>query len=103
MSKRRASVAGDISRAFGLHVRQARIQAGLSLREVATKAGLSSQTTVHRVEHGDGCSLAAAALIARALGRSLDELTTQVGCSNCNDMPWPNFICAACGKRGETQ
>lgn len=59
---------------FAAAVRAARVESGLSQAQLAERAGVGLKT-LQRVEQGVGrFTLADAAMLASALGRSLDQL-----------------------------
>lgn len=87
---------------FGPRVKRKRLERGWSLRDLAAKAGVSSASTINRVENGKGdIWLSAAVKIAAALEVSLDELLAPAACSACDGHPPPGFICAGCRREGE--
>lgn len=54
-------------------LRRLRLATGYTMRELARAAGLGTQGTVWRMEHGHEVTLSAAVAIARALGVTVDE------------------------------
>ena len=61
------------SKWHGMHMRQARIDAGMTLQELSSKAGIV-HSTVSSLETGKrNPSLATVMLLANALGLSIDE------------------------------
>jgi transcriptional regulator with XRE-family HTH domain len=90
-------VSAPINRLFGDRVARARKEQGLSMRDLATKAGVSG-STASRVERGTETWLSVAARIAEALGVPLAELVAEPVCGACDGSPPRPFICPACGR-----
>jgi transcriptional regulator with XRE-family HTH domain len=91
--------AGEASAAFSARLRGARRARGWSLRELAEKSGVGSNT-IFRTESGAGIFLDRAARLAAALGLGLDEMTAPGACGPCGGMPPAGFTCNACGATG---
>jgi transcriptional regulator with XRE-family HTH domain len=60
--------------AFAAAIRAARVEAGLTQADVAERAGLAVHTVQSAEQGARRTSVGEAAVIAQALGRSLDEL-----------------------------
>lgn len=87
----------DVNRLFADRVKRKRTERGWSIRQLATKAGISG-STASRVEHGTETWLSVAAQIAEALGVPLAELVAKPVCGQCDGSPPAGFICSACGR-----
>jgi transcriptional regulator with XRE-family HTH domain len=91
------SDATDAAAVFGRNVRDRRTASGQSLRAMAPLAGLR-HAALHRIESGEGTTLATARRIAAALGVPLPVLVS--ACGHCHDAPPRGYACQECGTPG---
>lgn len=86
----------DVER-FGRNVAAARKRLGWSYRALAKRCDVN-YSTLHGIEMGKrGTTLSSAVRIARALGKSLDELAMMTECMTCHGQPPAGFRCMECG------
>jgi len=78
----------DVTAVFGRQVHARRTARGWSLRRMAPMAGLR-HAALHRIETGEGTTLATAGRIAAALGVPLAVLVTETACSHCQECGAP--------------
>jgi transcriptional regulator with XRE-family HTH domain len=82
--------------AVGRRFRHERERQGLSLRELAERVDVNA-STIMRAERGEDFAFSFAIRMVGVLGLDMSALITDPECGQCDDMPPPGFICAACG------
>jgi predicted transcriptional regulator len=85
--------------AFGRRVRDLRREAGRTLGDLASDAGVGP-SVLSRIENGSGTTIATAARLARSLGVPVAALLPSVDCGWCLDAPPAGYLCAECGLPG---
>jgi len=82
---------------FSRRVTRERERLNWSMRELARRAGMQTNTVI-RAENGYDLALSSALALAAALGVSLGALAAEPVCGTCDGTPPAGFTCGECGR-----
>ena len=87
---------------FAARLRRMRHARSWSLAALAEKSGVSSAGLSNIENSKADPGLSTVARIARAFDIPLGEMVSDSPCGQCDGKPPAGFICADCGRKGET-